>query len=241
MLPEIRFGGVTLSSYWLMFGVGVVAMLVLMLIRKHRFGLSTGKAVAFTLALTVCGVASVKLLFIIENLRDVLEYGLTAGGMSFFGAVFLVPVLMYPVGRLLSLRFGQTADACALCVLAMIGCMRVGCFLVGCCGGTETTICSLTFQWPTQAVESIGDFAILATLYDYEVRNAYAGRLYPWFMIDYSVMRFVIEFFRATPKDWLGMSHGQWFAVFALMIGWIWLVSGNKKASTDKNESSKKQ
>lgn len=233
MYPEIRIGSTILSSYWLMFFVGVVAMFVIMLDRRRQFELSIGKATTFTLGLTVCGVASVKLLYILENIQEVLEYGVSLGGMSFFGAVFFVPLFMYPVGKLLSMRFEQTADACALCVLAMIGCIRVGCFLAGCCSGTQVEIGSLIFCWPTQAVESIGDFTILATLYDYHKRCIHVGKLYPMFMIGYSVLRFFVEFFRNTTKDWLGMGHGHWFAVFALIIGFAWLGLGKKKASTD--------
>lgn len=233
MCPEIRIGSVSLSTYWLMFFVGVIAMLVLTLDRRRQLGFSPVKAIAFTLALTVCGVASVKILYILENIQEVLEYGITLGGMSFFGAVFLVPLLMYPVGRLLSLRFRQTADICALCVLAMIGSIRVGCFLSGCCGGTLVELGPLMFRWPTQAVESIGDFAILAALYDYHKRGIHMGELYPMFMIGYSVLRFFIEFFRATSKNWLGLGHGHWFAIAALMIGWIWMCIRKKKASTE--------
>lgn len=229
MYPYIRIGSTELSTYWLMFFVGVVAMFVLTLDRRQQLGFSRVKATAFTLALTVCGVASVKILYILENFQETLEYGITLGGMSFFGAVFLVPLFMYPVGRLLSLRFEQTADICALCVLAMIGLIRVGCFFSGCCGGTLVELGSLMFCWPTQAVESIGDFAILAALYDYHKRGIHTGELYPMFMIGYSILRFIVEFFRATPKDWLGLGHGHWFAIAALMIGWSWMWYGKRK------------
>ena len=233
MLPYIYIGSLELSTYWRMFVVGIGAMLALMLRRKANTGFGTVKSVLFTLGLAFCGLLSVKILYILENWRDTLENGLTLGGTSFFGAVFLVPVLMYAVGRLLKLRFGQTADSCALCVLAMIGCMRLGCFLSGCCGGNEATICGITFCWPTQAVESIGDFAILAWLYGCEERGKFQNRLYPMFMMSYSGMRFVIEFFRNTPKGWIFMSHGQWFAILALMLGWIWIFILNKKVGSE--------
>lgn len=233
MYPEIQFGSISLSTYWLMFFVGVIAMFVLTLDRRQQLGFSAVKATVFTLALTLSGVASVKILYILENIQETLEYGITLGGMSFFGAVFLVPVFMYPVGKLLSLRFGQTGDICALCVLAMIGSIRVGCFLTGCCGGTLVELGALRFHWPTQAVESIGDFAILAVLYDYHKRGIHKGELYPMFMIGYSALRFFVEFFRATPKDWLGLGHGHWFAIFALVIGLIWIGFEKRKASTD--------
>ena len=239
MLPVIFIGNRPISTYWLMFLVGIGVMFALMLHRKQRFGIGTGKALAFTLGLSVCGLASVKLLFILENFQAVLENGLTLSGTSFFGAVFLVPLLMYPVGRLLSLKFGQTADASALCVLAMVGCMRVGCFLAGCCGGTEAQICGLTFHWPTQAVESIGDFAILAMLYAEEEQGKRVGRLYPMFMIGYSVLRFFVEFFRDTVKDWLGLGHGQWYAIAAIAVGLIWLRAADMKVRNDDNETTK--
>lgn len=235
MIPELRIGGISIETYWIMYFVGTVSMYVLMLLRKSRFGLGYVKAAVFTILLTVCGLLGTKVLYVLENLQSVIANGLSLGGVSFFGAVYLVPLLMIPFGKLFSLRGKQTTDACALCVLSMIGFMRFGCFFSGCCGGIEATVLGMSFVWPTQALESIGDFVILAILWKYENQNRFAGGLYPLFMIFYSVMRFFIEFMRDTEKNLLYMSHGQWFSLVAIMAGLIWLAALGFRGNVHEN------
>ena len=37
-------------------------------------------------------------------------------------------------------------------------------------------------------------------------------------MLTYGVLRFFVEFLRDTPKDWVTLSHGQWFSLAAIII-----------------------
>lgn len=219
MLPVIALGRLQISSYWSMFVVGVCSMGALMLRRGRAYGFSPRRALALTLMLTVCGLLGTKLLYILENWRETVENGVTLGGQSFFGAVFLIPLLMPLGGSLLGISPARTLDACAPCVASIIGFMRMGCFLNGCCGGWEMTLGSLRFLWPAQAIESLGDFLILGFLLWQEEANAHQGRRYAVFMAYYGILRFFVEFCRDTPKDWLGLSHGQWFALLAVLLG----------------------
>lgn len=219
MLPTITVGTASISTYWLMFAVGVCAMGVLAVRRRARYGLNVPKALLFTLLLAVCGVAGTKILYILENWREVVKNGLALGGLSFFGAVFLIPLLMPLVGLPLGLKPGQTLDTCAPCVAVMIACMRVGCFLGGCCGGWAVTVGGFRFRWPTQAMESIGDFCILGLLLQMEERDAHPGRRYAVFLVGYGILRFFMEFLRDTPKEWMGLAHGQWFAIAGVLMG----------------------
>ena len=219
MLSTITIGALHISTYWLMLFVGICSMSALMVRRRTRYSLSVSKALLFALLLTVCGITGTKLLYILENWRETVENGLALGGMSFFGAVFLIPPLMVLLGRWFGLRPGQSLDACAPCVAVMIACMRVGCFLNGCCGGWEMTLGDLCFPWPAQAMESIGDFYILSLLLKMEEQDTHPERLYAVFLVGYGILRFFVEFFRDTPKEWLGFSHGQWFSVLGCLIG----------------------
>ena len=234
MLPSFYLGTWKIDTYWLMLAVGAFGMFLCVLYRRKYFPLQWGTGVIFTLILTVVGVLGAKLLFVLENLQETLENGLSLGGVSFFGSVFLILMLMPLVGRLFRLRDGQTLDLCAPCVAVMIGCMRVGCFLTGCCGGWEVCVGNWRFRWPTQAMDSIGDFAILLLLMQWEEQGKQKNLLYPWFMVFYSIMRFFIEFLRDTPKDWLFLSHGQWFSLAAVAIGGGMIVAANQNRKPTK-------
>lgn len=220
MLPTITLGTLRISTYWLMFVMGVCAMGVLMMRRREFYGFRILKALLFTLLLAVCGIAGARLLYILENWQEALEDGLTlGGGVSFFGSVFLIPPLMAALGLLFGLKPGQTLDACAPCVAVMIALIRFGCFLNGCCGGWEAVLGNVRFHWPTQALESMGDFCILALLLRMEEQNAHPGKRYAVFLVGYGILRFFVEFLRNTPKEWLGLGHGHWFAILSVLIG----------------------
>lgn len=222
MLPKINVFGLTISTYYLMMFVGFLAMGFLMLRRRKLYRLTSWQACVFTVLVMISGLAGCKLLFVLENWQYTRENGITPGGFSFFGAVFLVPLLMALFGRLFKLRPGESINASAPCVCAMVGTIRVGCFLNGCCGGWAT---ASGFVWPTQAMESIGDFIILLWLLSREKQGD--RTLYPEFMFTYGILRFLIEFLRDTNKDWLMLSHGQWFSMIGILIGLILLIQKN--------------
>ena len=224
MLPTITLFTKSISTYYLVMLLGYCAMGALMHRRRERYGLSAWQAASFTTALMVSGVLGCKVLYVLQNLAEVRTHGLTAGGFSFFGAVFLIPPLMAAFGLALGLRPARSLDAAAPCVALMIAMMRVGCFLNGCCGGWVT---GWGFRWPTQAMESVGDFAILSWLLTVEDRG---GRgLYPRFLVSYGAMRFCIEFLRDTEKAYLRLSDGQWCALAAVLIGAWALQRGRRR------------
>lgn len=205
-----------LSPLGLMLLIGTCGMFVCAYLRREQFRLSLPLCIGFSLLLTVCGVVGAMVLYF-------LECG-SFGGVSFYGSVILIPLLMPLIGLLFRLKPGQTMDLCGPCVALMIGCLRINCFISGCCGGWMACVGDFCFTWPTQMIDSIADFAIMLWLLRTEAKQPHSGKLYPMFMVSYSVMRFFLEFLRDTPKDWLNLSHGQWFALAAITIGVSWLM-----------------
>jgi phosphatidylglycerol:prolipoprotein diacylglycerol transferase len=207
--------------YYLAMFLGYVAMVVLMLLPKRRalYRLSRPKSVLFATAVLIAGLLGCKILYIIECFDYVLKHGLTIGGFSFFGAALLVPLLMLLVGKAFKLSPAESLDNSAVCVVAMLGTIRIGCFCNGCCGGRIFFFKNFDFSFPTQLIELVCDALILVWLLRTESRPGNRGRLYGRFLLSYGIARFFIEFLRSTPKDWLGLSHGQWFALIAIIAG----------------------
>ena len=226
MLSTSAIERVLFSPLGAMLFVGAAGVFICIYLRKNLFKISAIQALGFTLLATIVGVAGAMCMFFLES-------G-SFGDVSFYGAVFLIGLLMPLIGLLFHLKPGQSADICGPCAAIMIGCLRVSCFISHCCGGKIACIGSFCFQWPTQMMDSIADFAIMIWLLWIEDKQPYSGKLYPLFMIAYSVMRFFLEFLRDTPKDWLYLSHGQWFALVACLAGVIWLSWLRKKC--DMNE-----
>ena len=206
-------------GYYFFLGMGAVAMLVLMLIRRRKYSLSVAQACLYTLLLLITGIAGAKLLFFFED-------GMSSfSGMSFFGAVYLVLLAMPLIGLMFKLKPMDSLDACAPCVAAIVGFQRFGCWCAGCCGGIP--IGNNGSVWPTQLMEGFGDMAILCLILYMEKKEAHKGKGYPAFLISYGIMRFAIEFVRDTTKDWLGLSHGQWFSIVGICVALL-MVVGDK-------------
>ena len=221
MYPYLHIGQLTISCYYLCMALGFVLMTVLMLLKRRRtlYGLRPAQAILFSVIVLILGILGCKLLFILENIPWILKNGFTFGGFSFFGAVLLIPLLIPLCTKPLRLDARASLDASAVCIVAMLGTIRIGCFLNGCCGGEIFTIGTCDVAFPTQLIECACDFAILAYLLKKEAKGDCRGALYPRFLILYGVARFLIEFLRNTDKDWLYLSHAQWFSIAAVLIG----------------------
>ena len=207
--------------YWLMFLVGVVGIFVLTYKRRARYGFGKISPALFSLLTVVLGLAGAKLLYIFENFDETLKNGVSLDGVSFFGSVFLIPLLMPLFGFLFKLKPKRSLDAVAPAVAVMIGCIRVGCFFNGCCGGWTT---SSGFTWPTQAMESICDFMLLYLLLQMEKKERFSGWLYPTFLACYSAYRFMIEFLRTNPRIFWEFTLGHVYAFAGVVIGGVWLL-----------------
>lgn len=231
MLPYFYIGQLKITSYYLAMAAGYAFMIVVMLLRHRRvlYSLHPAKSVLFATIVLILGIAGCKILYVLENYRMVREKGFTFGGFSFFGAVMLIPLLMPLFGWMMRLKLKAALDSSAVCILAMLGTIRIGCYLNGCCGGRIFTVGEIDFSFPTQLIECVCDFLILADILKKEKAGGYEGMLYPWFLLWYGLARFAIEFLRFTEKDWLCLSHAQWFSVAAMLIGAAYVYGFSKK------------
>ena len=93
------------TQFLLFLLAGMVAMFAIMILSGRVYGVPIWKIAVIALFLTPIGYLGTKLMFFIEAGRW--------DGRSLFGAVFLVPMLMYPVARLLKKRH------CSMSILAV--------------------------------------------------------------------------------------------------------------------------
>lgn len=187
--------------------------------RAKRYRLTLFKAVLFALLLAVSGLLGTKLLFVLENLDTVLKHGITLSGVSFYGALLLVPIMMLWIGRVFGLRFSESMDYCSAPVIFILICMRMGCMMNGCCAGIVIN----GFQIPAQLLEALGDSVIFTILWEREKKKTACGTLYPSLLIQYGIMRFFLEFIRDTDKFFTVFSQAQIYSVVAILIGYFWL------------------
>lgn len=214
-----------LSGRMAIIGLGAVAMFLSMLLRKKQFPqVAIWKMVLLTLWLTITGVLGTMILAYIE----LGEFG----GTSFYGAVFLVPILILPA-MLMRITYKDILNLCAPAECAMLLVMRFDCLDKGCCFGRYLP--ALEFQFPSQIAEMVVAITIMITLIQMH-RKDRKVQLYPWYMILYGVCRFILQGFRYGGTDpWvLGLSQGHFWSLIAVVIGTVWLLLSRSRKTVAK-------
>ena len=237
MLPYINIGKISLPTYYTAMVLGFVMMIVVMLVksRREKYRLTKTQSVLFATIVLILGILGCKILYTLENLSEVLENGLTFGGFSFYGSVFLIPAVIPFAGKLFGLKPTESLDNAAMCILAMLATIRFGCYLNGCCGGI--TVGSFTI--PAQLIEVIFDVVIICLLLTWEKKGEARGFLYPRMLLLYGIVRFFIEFIRDTDKDWLFLSHAHWFSLAGITVGIVCERIYRKQLAEAKKHSAK--
>jgi len=242
LLPFIAHGGkfhkttqtiLGIQHYYFMLLIGAIVACLLAFWRRKQYNLSLVQTIVLMVLLPIQAVIGSMLLFALEN-------DFEFGGLSLFGGVFMTIAFVPIVARLLKKPTIHVYDFIAPMGMTLIAFARMGCFVGGCCGAKLHYIGVKAFVLPIQLIEVICDLATLAFLlyleqnkftWDQEKKkfNLYNGALALIILASYGTYRFVLEFWRDTPKDWLGMSNGQVYALICLIISILILFERKKK------------
>jgi prolipoprotein diacylglyceryltransferase len=177
------------------------------------------------------------------------------GALTFFTLAVLTKVIMgrealiyyhHEIAVILAAAFGlwltgqpvlPYLDVTILGLGVILGCGRIGCFMVGCCHGRPHRIgvcyrrehASEGFpSWfvdvrlfPIQLVESTLVFLIVLVGAGLIMSGARPGDALAWYLVAYGVMRFVLEFARGDSGRayWLGFSEAQWTSLILMTTG----------------------
>lgn len=233
MLPYIYPFGTQISMYHTMILCGVIAMIINNVRTRKQLNIGVVTAVVYAIFLFILGCIGAKILFILENPEYYAKNGLTLGGVSFYGAVLLLPPMLAVMALLIRKKPLEYLDYCTPSVILMITLFRLGCFCAGCCGGMNIEIFGVMVTPPAQLIECACDILILGRILNWKTNIV--GARYPRFMIEYGVARFFIEFIRINEKGMLGLTGSQWLSLLSIALGLIaYYVLKNKEEK--KNE-----
>ncbi len=241
MKKEFFILGFKLSTYWSVFFIGVVLMIVLNCYRSKKREFTMLSTIPLTLFIVISSFLGAKILYYLEDIPNLINNGIQLGGVSFFGSMFFLPITMISIARIFKLDYYSLMDFVSPSLMLMLAVLRIGCYISECCGGITLNVSGSTFVFPTQITECVIDLIILIGLLLYERYWETTGRLYFFIMTYYGVFRFFLEFLRDTPKNWLGLSHGQWFAIISVAIGGYMLnYLGKRDRKLAKKQNKKK-
>lgn len=209
-------------KFIVLLSIGTFMMLIPMLIQTKWYRLSYWKTIIISVLLTLSGTLGTYIWYSIET-------GGGSGGRSFYGAVFIVPLLFIPIAYLFRIPYAKLMDLCAPAECMMLVLMKVLCLMEGCCGGRVLFVTSLgaEVRFPSQLAELINAFILCVVLLVLSYKKERRGTIYPWYLLLYGVTRFVLNFFRDVWTDtWMPM--GTLWSICAFCIG-LGLLLWNKR------------
>jgi phosphatidylglycerol:prolipoprotein diacylglycerol transferase len=218
----IKAGPLTIASYGFLFAFGVLLGVLLCLRLAKKEGLNLAVFADFIFWVMLLSLLGAKLWLLVTNLGYYLKYPgeikfLVISGGTFYGGLIFGAVFAVWFIRRHRLSYRQLGDiaAPALALGHFFG--RLGCFAAGCCWGREAahfplavTFTSLkassltgvplyTPLYPTQLFEAalnLCNFLVLMVLYK---KRKFKGQVIAVYMLNYSVIRFAVEYFRGDP------------------------------------------
>lgn len=234
----LKIGPITIHGYGLMIAIGILSAYLMCEYRAKKKGLDSEKIFDLMIWCLIGGVIGAKLLYYITEIKQIIAqpkliilnfsdgfvvYGGIIGGI--IGGLFCC--------KYKKLNFLKYFDLVIPSVALAQGFGRIGCFLAGCCYGLETNgSCAITFQHsdyapngipliPTQLLSSGLNFVHCFVLLFLARRNKIDGQIAGFYLVFYSMGRFILEFFRGDlVRGSVGiLSTSQFISIFIFIIG----------------------
>lgn len=176
-----------------------------------------------------------KLLFILENIKEIEENGLTFAGFSFLGIFFTLPALFIFISKIFRLRYLKLLDFIIIGLFVELGFYRIGCMMEGCCSGFIFKYGIIGYDgeryFPTQVIESVLDFLIAFILFksfsDYKFKD---GERFFYGVVLYSIIRFILEFTRIRVNIFYNLSLSHILCLSLILIYIVVILINRKKS-----------
>jgi len=242
----ISFGPITIQVWGLLVACGLLVASLIIWKRSKRLGFNPEQLLDMVLWMVVLGfvfsrvfhVVFYDLGFYISNPIDVLK--IWEGGLSSFGGIFGAGV-----GVFLFIKKHKISKLDLLVYLdimtfgAVFGWMigRLGCFAIHDHWGIPCS-CPLAINTPEGGrldmalLEILGMIPLAFIFLFFRKRKMFAGWFLAVLFVYYGVLRFILDFFRATDivyadARYFGLTPAQYFAIVLVGIG-IYILWGRK-------------
>jgi phosphatidylglycerol:prolipoprotein diacylglycerol transferase len=259
-----HIGPIEVKAYGTLLMLGFIAGILLARRQARLLGLSPDLPLDLGIWVLLSGIVFARLLYVALNWQDYAWRPLLAleiwreGGLSFHGGLLGGVLAGVLFSRSRRVPFLTLADMVAPGLPLAYGIARFGCFLNGCCYGAPTSapwgVCfpvspgsplATHPSHPTQIYSALGSFAILGLLLWARPRLPVRGQLFFLYLAAYSVVRAIVEVFRAgyTAQFLIGPLTQAQVASAVIFIGavvaLVWLHRrGRRTAGPTQNQPS---
>lgn len=230
----LDLGRLKIYSYGVMMVVAFAAALVFIMRKAKKAGFEPADALDLAIYSFMSGIAGSRVFHILFNLNHFRDkpaeiFNFQAGGLAWHGGLAGGLICIYIYCRVKKYPPGQGMDLMYTATILGLAIGRIGCFLNGCCFGKP---CNLPWAvvfphhrlqvavHPTQLYEMVMVFALFAFLVYWWDRRRFAGENTLLVFALYSVVRFIVEFFRFNTPDMMkgGLSMAQWISIAGFVV-----------------------
>ncbi len=218
MCPVLHIGPLSVSTYWVIYGLAILIGGMLVFHRFVRAGISPQSATWGVLLIVWSGLAGAflfkGLVFLIQNLILTGELR-WEGGSAFMGALAGAVIALIVFFRRQGISLGRGFDLWIVPIPLGQAIGRLGCLAAGCCYGAPTDSWlgmylpgngEWAVRYPTQLMSSVANLLIFYTLVAVERYGSRRGReswpfpgfIFLLYVSLYTLKRFTIEFFRGS-------------------------------------------
>ena len=259
MLPYINILGRLVPTYGLLAFIGIVVAICFGVFYFSKFYDVKKEDIFYASMFALIGIGiGAKLLYIITILPDlikninVLDWKtlipiLLQGGFVFYGGLIGGVIGLYVYSKSFNISFKKLCLILIPVVPIFHSIGRIGCLLAGCCHGREYNgFGSITFYntnlapvgvplFPMQIVESICNLIIFIIILITYKKFKGTYKTVALYAILYSVVRFVLEFYRGDAvRGIIILSTSQWISIALFIVG-IALFIYDKRCKKDSN------
>jgi len=252
-------GNFPIYSYGVCIALGVLLGYIMVNARNKRLKIGKNEDISdLFLYMLIFGILGARILYIFlhtnEYMSDPLSaFNLRAGGLSLYGSLIAGFCVLIYFSKKRKLDPFKVIDLFAPAVLLGIAVGRIGCFLNACCIGVEAPAPwgvvfadagFTTPRYPAPLYEMVLDLIAMGFILYSEKHKKFEGELMLSALCYYSVIRFIIEFFRDNHLDNLsdyGLSLAQYFCIAVVLFLSVLIFKARSKGSINilENETKK--
>ena len=245
MESSIQIFGKEIPLYGLFFYIGIACASVVAALICKRKKIDRYDLLCAGVYTMIGALIGAKLLFILVSIDDIIKYNIPfeyvlKGGFVFYGGLLGGILGLFIYSKQFKESFVQLAELFATVLPLGHAFGRVGCFFAGCCYGIpydgpfSHTYHNVIGQTPTgvpllpvQLIEAaclLVIFVVMMIRY-FKTKEKYGTAPVTYLMI-YSVLRFILEFFRGDEErgKFLGLATSQWVSIGLLTVAIVVLV-----------------
>jgi len=256
----IQLGNFKIPTYGFMIALGYLTAMSYILKKIKKENIDRKLMIDIVFYTVLSGIIGGKILYIItfwsyfgdnigEKIKNIFTFDTLTSGFVFYGGFITAIITLYIFTKIKNIKFLKLADIISPASALAHAIGRIGCFSAGCCHGKPTqSICGVIFSnpqslvkkeylnipiHPTQLYESFGNLLIFLLLNFISSKKYFKKNGYIFFsyLISYSILRFIIEFYRGDERGvlYLNLSQAQIISAFTILLSISGIIYIRKK------------